>query len=255
MSPTELTFYNALMAFSVFTGLLVFLTLFRLDAPYGRHARPGWGPGIPNRLGWIAMETPAVVVFGGCFWWGGGFDSGLAWVLFAFWQCHYVHRTYIFPWFLRTKGKRMPVLVVGMAILFNCINGYLNGRYLGVHAAAYTAEWFSDPRFLLGTVIFFGGMAMNWWADYHLIGLRRGPDGGYVIPTRGLFRWVSCPNYLGECIEWCGWALLTCSPGAAVFAFWTIANLAPRAYANHRWYRETFPDYPAERSALVPGML
>jgi len=33
------------------------------------------------------------------------------------------------------------------------------------------------------------------------------------------------------------------------FAF---ANLAPRAVANHRWYLQKFPGYPARRRALIP---
>jgi hypothetical protein len=36
---------------------------------------------------------------------------------------------------------------------------------------------------------------------------------------------------------------------------WTAANLVPRAVAHHRWYRERFADYPAERKALVPFLL
>ncbi len=60
---------------------------------------------------------------------------------------------------------------------------------------------------------------------------------------------------MGEIIQWAGWALLTLSPAGLVFLIWTIANLVPRALAHHRWYRETFPDYPEERKALVPGLL
>jgi hypothetical protein len=37
-----------------------------------------------------------------------------------------------------------------------------------------------------------------------------------------------------------------------VFLVWTIANLAPRAIAHHKWYGETFPDYPPGRKALLP---
>ena len=29
----------------------------------------------------------------------------------------------------------------------------------------------------------------------------------------------------------------------------------PRALVNHRWYCEQFPDYPAERKAVVPFLL
>ena len=41
----------------------------------------------------------------------------------------------------------------------------------------------------------------------------------------------------------------------AAFAFFTTANLLPRALAHHRWYHEKFPDYPRERKAIVPGLL
>ena len=68
----------------------------------------------------------------------------------------------------------------------------------------------------------------------------------------GAFELVSCPNYLGEILEWCGWALATWSWPGLAFALYTIANLAPRAVTHHRWYRETFPDYPPKRRALVP---
>jgi hypothetical protein len=40
-----------------------------------------------------------------------------------------------------------------------------------------------------------------------------------------------------------------------LFAFWTFANLAPRALANHQWYQKKFPNYPEERKALIPYVL
>ncbi|MHA1318096.1 MAG: hypothetical protein ACTSQ6_11365, partial [Candidatus Heimdallarchaeaceae archaeon] len=57
---------------------------------------------------------------------------------------------------------------------------------------------------------------------------------------------------LGEITEWVGWAIMTFSIPGLVFAFWTIANLAPRARSNHKWYLENFPDYPKNRKALIP---
>ena len=41
----------------------VFIALQFLTAPYGRHARPGWGPTIHRTAGWVIMESPAVIVF------------------------------------------------------------------------------------------------------------------------------------------------------------------------------------------------
>jgi protein-S-isoprenylcysteine O-methyltransferase Ste14 len=96
-------------------------------------------------------------------------------------------------------------------------------------------------------------MAANLHADSVLLRLRR--EGGYGVPRGGLFRWVSCPNYLAEMVEWVGWALATWSPAGAAFATYTTANLLPRAVVHHRWYRARFPDYPPERRALIPFLL
>ena len=54
---------------------------------------------------------------------------------------------------------------------------------------------------------------------------------------------------------WTGWAIATWSLAGLSFAVFTAANLVPRALANHRWYRETFPDYPRTRRAVIPWLL
>ena len=77
----------------------------------------------------------------------------------------------------------------------------------------------------------------------------------YKIPRGGPYRLVSCPNYLGEMVEWGGWALLTWSMPGLAFAAWTAANLLPRAMTHHRWYQDKFPDYPRERRAVIPFLL
>jgi len=46
-----------------------------------------------------------------------------------------------------------------------------------------------------------------------------------------------------------GWSLPALS-----FAIWTAANLGPRARTHHRWYQQTFADYPPERRALIPKL-
>ena len=35
-------------------------------------------------------------------------------------------------------------------------------------------------------------------------------------------------------------------------AVFTFANLAPRAWSHHKWYRKKFPDYPKQRRAVIP---
>jgi 3-oxo-5-alpha-steroid 4-dehydrogenase 1 len=82
--------------------------------------------------------------------------------------------------------------------------------------------------------------------------LRQPGEGGYKIPQGGIYRYISCPNYFGEVLEWCGWALATWSLTGLTFAVWTFANLAPRARSHHAWYHSHFPTYPKERKAFIP---
>ncbi|MEN0060819.1 MAG: DUF1295 domain-containing protein [Myxococcota bacterium] len=230
-------------------GLLRFIT-----APYGRHERQGFGPTVPARLGWVVMESPSGLGFALIFLASGGFEKGLAPVaLFGLWQLHYTFRTFIFPFRMRV-GRPMPVFVMGLAILFNCLNAYVNARWIG-HFGSYPADWVTDPRFVIGSGLFLAGFAINLHSDGVLRRLRAPGETGYCIPHEGLHRYVSAPNYFGEIIEWTGFALATWSPAGLGFAVYSVANLLPRALDHHRWYHATFEDYPPERKALIPFVL
>ena len=146
------------------------------------------------------------------------------------------------------------MLVVAMALLFNSLNAYVNARWIS-HIGQYDATWFLDPRFVAGAALFFFGWALNVHSDRTLIALRKPGETGYKIPHGGGHRFVSSPNYLGEILEWTGWAVLTWSTAGLSFAVFTAANLVPRALDNHRWYRETFEEYPTQRKALIPFVL
>ena len=149
----------------------------------------------------------------------------------------------------------MPAAIMGSAIVFNAANGGLNGFWFGHVAPPYPAGWATDPRLLAGAVLFVIGVLINDRADATLRRLRAPGETGYRIPEGGFYRWISCPNYLGEIVEWTGFAVMTWSPAAATFAVWTAANLVPRALAHHAWYRAEFDEYPETRKALIPGLL
>ena len=230
---------------------LVPLQLF-VSAPYGRHVRGGWGPQIPNRLGWFAMESASLVLFAALFLLGSAPKSAPAWVFFAAWAAHYVNRALIFPWRLKGRGKTMPLAIAGSAALFNMVNAGLNGTTLGW--SSYPESWLADPRFAAGLALFIYGAALNLWADGRLMRLRTASV-DYALPHGGMFERVSCPNHLGEIVEWSGFALMCWNPAALSFAVWTAANLVPRALSHHRWYRARFADYPAARKAVIPWLL
>ncbi|HEX4447735.1 MAG TPA: DUF1295 domain-containing protein [Polyangiaceae bacterium] len=229
-------------------------TLSFVVAPYGRHARRGWGPTLPSRIGWIAMESPAVVAFTAFYLLGHHRAEAGPMVLLGMWLAHYVHRAFVFPFAMRTNDKRMPVAIVAMGFSFNVFNAWVNARWISEHGE-YPAGWLVDPRFVLGVTIFFVGLAGNVRADRRLMALRAPGERGYKVPQGGLHAYVSSPNYLGEIVEWLGWALATWSLPGLAFAVYTIANLAPRALHHHAWYRRTFPDYPRNRKALLPFLL
>jgi len=250
MSVDKLSLFLILVGLAVATA--VFVALFFVSAPYGRHIRRGWGPLIPNLFGWIIMETPAVLVFALCFAIGTAPKNLPILLFFALWELHYVHRAFIYPLTIRDGYKKMPVAVILMGFGFNMGNAYANGRYLFTLSGGFPQSWLHDPRFLAGATLFLAGFIINRWADLDLRALRRPGETGYRIPYGGLYRWVSCPNYLGEIVEWSGWALATWSLPGLAFAVWTFANLAPRARSHHAWYHTNFQEYPKERKALIP---
>ena len=59
----ETTIFNSLLVAWFVLGVVVFIALFFVAAPYGRHARKGWGYQVGNKLGWVLMEAPAPVTF------------------------------------------------------------------------------------------------------------------------------------------------------------------------------------------------
>lgn len=253
---TQTLWYHVLLWVIFVVSPVVLTALLFMPAPYGRHAERRFGPTMNTRLAWLVMETPSALVFAAVFFAGPRALYAVPLALLVLWQAHYVQRAFVYPFLLRaTKHKPTPIVICAMGFTFNCINATLNAGWIASDAAGYTTAWLSDPRFVLGVVLFAGGYATNRWADTVLRSLRRPGETGYKIPHGGLYEWVSSPNYFGEIIEWLGWALATWSLAGLSFAVFTIANLLPRALSHHRWYRETFPDYPTKRKAAIPFLL
>ncbi len=253
---SETSFYNILVLVWLGLAAVVFLTLLFVPAPYGRFARGGFGWELRPQIGWFLMELPAVVVFGALFVLGERRSFGLVTlVLFGLWMTHYLHRAFFYPLRLRGNRRQMAFVTIFLGIVFNTGNAYLNARYLFTLGPAFPDHWLTDPRFLAGVTLFATGFALNKYSDETLIQLRAPGEETYRIPYGGPFRWVSCPNYLGEIMEWGGWALASWNPGGLAFFVWTAANLVPRALTTHRWYKRRFPDYPSERKALLPYLI
>jgi protein-S-isoprenylcysteine O-methyltransferase Ste14 len=223
---------------------IVFPVLFFVAAPYGRHARPGWGPTVPAKVGWLVMEAPSFFLFGAAWLFSPDFGTLTVTLLGVAWLVHYGQRTFVYPALMRGGGKGKPLLTVAMAIAFNVANALGNGAQLRAREL--------DLPLVAGLSLFAGGLALNLQSDAVLRGLRQPGETGYAVPHGGLHRYVASPNYLGEILEWLGFAIAAQTlAGWAFFAF-TCANLVPRARSHRQWYRATFPDYPPRRRALIP---
>ncbi len=233
-----------------------------MQSPYGRFASPRFGLSLDPRLGWFLMELPATLSF--LYFFSRGQHAGelVPMIFCAVWLVHYANRGFIFPSLMRVprgKAASFGLLVVVSGWMVTTLHGYLNGAYFS-EFGDYPESWLHDPRFQIGIVIYFCGLALNVHSDAIVRNLRTREEVAagikrYRIPRGGLFRWVSSPSYFAELMAWTGFALFTWSPGALFILGISAANLIPRAFATHRWYHEKFPDYPQDRKVLVPWIL
>ncbi|MFN8258178.1 MAG: DUF1295 domain-containing protein [Bacteroidales bacterium] len=238
----------------ILLGIVIFPILLFVKQPYGRHYRKGWGPSLSNRTAWIVMEIPSLILIAYFYFWHSNYNL-IASILTIMWLGHYINRTLIFPFRIKTKGKRMPLIIVVFGIFFNLVNATLNGMYISMSDFGPGFSGYQIMGMVVGILLFMSGMILNMLSDKNLIGLRKSSANGYQIPRNGLFEWISCPNYFGEIIEWTGFAILAWNPAALSFAVWTIVNLLPRALDHHKWYKSTFKDYPEKRKAIIPFIL
>lgn len=242
-------------------SLFMILVLFFIDAPYGRQdgeqTHKIWGPLVPIRIGWILLELPVFACFAIFFFLGDHWFNIVPLVLFLLWEGRYFHRTFIYPFQIKPKpgaGFRVGILANGMPL--NAANGFVNGWYISQYGDhLYNVSWLWDPRFIIGVLVFFAGYALVRQSDRILSSLRKPGESDYKIPYGGGYRFVSNPHYLGELIQWTGFAIACWSIPALAFVCLTTANLLPRAISNHRWYHENFKDYPASRKALIPYVI
>lgn len=248
------TIHQFLTVAVIILAIPTLLSLLKIDAPYGKYNRHGFGPQIGNRAAWIIMEIPSVLFFLFIYVLGAKAFSTVPLIFLTIWQAHYIHRTFIFPFKTKTSSKKMPLSIALTGALYNVINSFINAFWIS-ELGNYSTEWLTTIPFLVGIGLFGAGFYLNLRSDYSLLQLRKPGETSYHIPYGGAFTWVSCPNYLGEILEWAGWAVMTYSLAGLSFFVFTFANLFPRALANHKWYKKTFPNYPRQRKALIPFII
>ena len=249
------SFFNGLIYGMLGLAVVVFISLYFVTAGYGQFRTKQWGWSINNKLAWVLMEVPVFLVMLAI--WS---LSPLKWylpqlVLFGLFELHYFQRSLVFPFLLKGKSK-MPVAIMLMGIVFNLINGVIQGGGL---------YWFPNPDFeqgvsylmrpnaIIGILVFLIGMAINLHSDHIIRHLRKPGDTKHYLPQKGMYRYVTSANYLGEIMEWTGFAIAAATLAAWVFPIWTAANLVPRAHAIYNRYKEEFgKEALADRKRILP---
>lgn len=245
VSPTiRLSFDSAESILFISSMLMIllaiptFLTLLFVEAPYGRYAsKKGskWaGPLIPARVGWVIMEgvNIFVMLFVSYQYGVDEFQKSIAnEVLIVLFMLHYFNRAFIFPF--RTRSPAPMTAFIFCASFTFCLWNSMNQSFSVMVVHRIPDDWVYNPQFILGVLLFCVGFAVNVYGDEVLINLRKPVDkpGTYKIPLGGPYKYISCPNYAGECLEWFGFAMASrYSLSGIAFALYTFANLAPRAF-------------------------
>ena len=224
-------------------AVLVFIALHFVTAGYGVFYNKKWGPAVPNKLGWILMESPVFIVMILLCIISERSTNIVCLIFLILFEIHYFQRSFIFPFLIRGKSV-MPLSVILMGVVFNVLNAVMQGGWIFYVAPEnmYELSWLATPQFIIGTLVFFTGMIININSDYIIRHLRKPGDTKHYLPKKGLFKYVTSANYFGEFVEWVGFAILTWSLSGAVFALWTFANLAPRAAKIYNNYKKEFGD-------------
>ena len=255
--------YDTLLLIGFAYAAIILISSQMGTAQYGgRFGANNRGIKFSSKVGWILMEIPSLILFPIFFFMGSNSDQAVPLFFLAVWMFHYTNRALVTPSLMRTRPDAaktfdLSVVLAGWATL--ALHCYLNARFISEYGDHYQADWFSDPRFIIGLAIYALGFSLNIHSDSVQRNLRSKkptPDEPrYKIPYGGGFKFVSCPQYLGEMMAFLGFAVMTWNLGALFVLAMTMANLIPRALYTHKWFKKNFPEYPSERKAVIPFLL
>lgn len=254
----------------VYLGL-TFVITYLWPAPYGKFQHSATKVKLLQRLtqlqisaplAWMVQEVPSLLLslMAQVFFYHADLYKKM--LLLSPFVLHYFNRSVVFPIQLK-KGKPVPLVTVTAATMFTAFNGLLQSLSLlnslknsTLIEVAGLSLYYPSLVEVVGLSLFCLGMVANMHSDHLLRRLRGQGETGYKIPMGGLFTFVSSPNYLGESLEWWGFAILVQTKAAVWFACFTSLFLGQRALQTHQWYKEKFGgEYPGGRKAFLPGII
>ena len=168
---SDFYFYSIVAWILLSIGTFFVLLIIRTPT-YGRHMKENEIT-MNNRWGWFIMEMPAITLLPIFYFWNSPDINTVTLCFVSLYMIHYFNRIFIFPFRLHTVGKKIPILIVCYAGVFNLCNTYFIGYYFGNMGKLYNENWFVSPYFITGIIIFVSGSYINNTSDTILIKLRK----------------------------------------------------------------------------------
>lgn len=115
-----------------------------------------------------------------------------------------------------------------------------------------------DVRIIICSVIFLYAWVHQFLSNLILINLRKNKAGAVVterhlMPTGGYFDLLSSPHMFFEAVMYVAlWGLLYRNRTFLFVALFVFGNQIEVAHFTHKWYKDTFPQYPKKRRAFIP---
>ncbi len=240
------TFYYYFLWGMTILAFIIFFVLQFVTPAYGMTFNNRWGMSVKSKIGWLIMESPVFVSMTALYiislTLGIKPFNLVTFIIFIFFQAHYIERSFIFPPLMKCNSK-MPISIISIGFVFNSCNAFMQGGWLFYFAPDhyYPISYLYSPALIIGATVFLIGMIINIHSDKIIRRLRKDKyDTNYYIPYGGLFKYVNSANYFGEIVEWIGFAILSSSISGWVFVLWTMANLIPRSKAVYEKYTQFF---------------
>lgn len=151
------------------------------------------------------------------------------------------------------------------------VNGEITFRFGSIHSVQFNLLGHLNPSFdfdvtevfaaLLTTAIFIYFWFKQYESNMTFINLRKNKTGAVVtethlLPKGGLFKYLSSPHMTCEVGMYAALYILLHQNTSYIYCLaWVVTNQFSNALLTHRWYKETFSDYPKERKAFIPFVI
>ncbi|KAH8281467.1 hypothetical protein KR054_000827 [Drosophila jambulina] len=166
--------------------------------------------------------------------------------------------------FSRHSKINLSHYVVGYVHYFGAVVALLSntsGFVRGTQPMEFSLEKLTGQQ-ILYLVVFTVAWQQQYASNMILVNLRKDPRTGsvktekHLLPKGGLFNLLSSPHMFLEVVMYFCIADLYMPVRIWRLIFlWVASNQTINALLTHKWYKETFREYPKNRRAIIPFLL